>query len=193
MSAAQSEPESDEIVPRDQIGNGQGRLNDIAVVTMEREIKRWLALKYGFVCVDEQNCAVYRIHPLDWEEGDFDYVQRWNEFLFGPRAMWKARELVFEGRKRGVNTVALHAYFPLPKKKIAWPWKVGGAVAALGFARWLFAPPKLYTPKGMPEVDIGPLEDVLREDARMKPRARPKPDEDPSSAEEPEEESAADE
>lgn len=166
-----------DIVPRDQVGNGQGRLPDHAVHALELEIKRFLSLKYGFMGVDGDNCAIYRVHPLDWQPGDLDFVHRWNEFIVTPsRAMWKARELVMEARERGVNTVALHTYFPLPQKKIAWPLKAVGLGVAGVFGWWLFAPPKFSAHKGLPVVDLDPIEKLLRGDAGLKelPKGTPK-------------------
>lgn len=144
----------------------------VACRAMELAIRHWQALKYGFICMDEDGAACYQIHPDNWHEGDYDYSVRWHEWVHqnaNDRYMHDLQSFVEEGRERQVDTFTLNALFP-QKKSIPW-YMWGGALVGGGFfLKWLFSSPKTDQITGLPVVDTSAVENMLSELAGETPK-----------------------
>lgn len=140
---------------------------------MEIAVRRWLAIKYGFICMDEDGGAIYQIHPSHWQEGDLEFANNWNEWFErdpNERYMHEFKTLVEEGRERRVDTLVLNALFPTDRK-VPWYIKVGALVGGGFLLKHILEPPKPISVPNLPVIDTKPIEDLFQEMAGEQPKA----------------------
>ncbi len=139
---------------------------------MEMAVRQWLAIKYGFICVDDEGLAVYEIHPSRWEDGDYDFAVKWHLWYHGQtRPVYELKTFVEEAREKKIDTFALNGTFKI-KNKVPWYMKLGAVVAGGFVLKWMFEGPKslIAEEAKLPQVDTKPFEDFLGELAGNAPK-----------------------
>lgn len=138
-----------------------------AISAFEKSLFAWLVHKYGYVGIDENGLSIFQIAPNMWEQGDYDFVVRWNEFMRSEiRPLFVMRGIVEYAREIGINTMAVDPLFPIEKKPMGWFGKVALGLAAAAGGWWLLKPAKYDHLSDVPAVDTKPAEDLLIDLAR---------------------------